>query len=408
MARPVRGWWDAREGKWYVRLGEPSPTTGKRKAVALHDEAGQPIRQADLAGKLAAISRLLAGQGKARESTAVGPTVAEVSWRYLAWHKEQGSAEATIAGHLYWLKRFAKVRLGGVKVGDRAAASIAPEDVWAADGMLGTGRHRGLYLSVMACWAWAARPIRGRTPTRLLPSNALEGLQRPPAGSRGDCTVDWATTRRMLRLARQWAKQRPRARIARTIWIRRLKVLAITLIAHTGCRPFEAAELEWDEVDWGNGLIRVGAGRDKARRPGRKPRKPRYIAVPAGLLKAMRIVRDSGHAHPTWVFQSPSAAAKGALNVAELGRAFSRDIIPFGERREPPLRWPPGATLYAFRHSWQSEGMEVASVEGVSAAAGNSPAVLLSTYHHPRARHIQEVAEMVRKERRKAKPGRGR
>lgn len=399
MPRRPQGWWSERDRRWYARLGEVSPTTGKRRAVALLDEDGALLGPGDQAGVHAAIGRLLKARDSAERET-VRPSVDTVCRSFVAWHKEQGSATRTIRDHHYWLGRFAAVELDGAAIGSREAAAIRPEDLWAADEQLGPGAHRNLYASVLACWRWASRPMKGRTPARMLATNTLDGLPRPPAGSRGDCVVPWPVIRRLLRLARGWARRRAGARIDRTRWTRRLKVLCLTLIAHTGCRPFEAAHLRWDEIRWDRGILSIDPDRDKARRPGRKPRKPRVIAVPHWLMRALAIVARSPASHPVWVFRPAHEVRDSGLSVPELGRCLAEDLVPAGLAADPPLPWPDGATLYAMRHSWQSIGLEAESAEGVASAAGNSPAVLLSTYHHPRERHIRQVAENVWKVRR--------
>jgi hypothetical protein len=61
---------------------------------------------------------------------------------------------------------------------------------------------------------------------------------------------------------------------------------------------------------------------------------------------------------------------------------------------------PPNLTLYFFRHAYFNTGLEVESVEGISAAGGNSPQVLLSRYEATRRKRIREVADAVAKARR--------
>ena len=226
----------------------------------------------------------------------------------------------------------------------------------------------------------------------MLGANALEGVRKPPRGWSTPKLVDWPTTRRLLRIARAWANEPIPKRQARIRVERRLRVLCLTLIAWTGCRPFEAGGLRWDEIDWREGVIVIDPARTKRRG------KDRRIALPRQLALALQLARRSSSAHPVFAFLPSWSRGTRGLGVHGLDEWFRETLKPLATAAGVPL--PEGLTLYWFRHDWQTAGLDVASVEQVSAAAGNSPGVLVSTYAHLRNEGIRKTAEAVQRRRR--------
>src|SRR5262245_60657652 len=243
MGRPARGWWDQRRECWVARLGPVSEVTGRPKVVPLTHPDGRPIDRDDRDGAGKAARRLV--ERRSGVGLVDSPSrVVDVSQGFLEWHAANGSAVRTVKDHYYHLGRFCRFTHGGVAYGDRPAASIGPEDLWRLKSA-GLGSLRLLYASVLACWRWAARPVEGREPVRLLKENPLAGLRKPKRGPKVEKLVEWSTTRKLLRFARSWARQDGGTRRERTWAQRRLKVLCLDLVATTGCRPFEAAGLRW-------------------------------------------------------------------------------------------------------------------------------------------------------------------
>jgi len=97
MARRPTGYWDERSKRYYVRLGEYSEKTGKRRALMLKNPDGKPVAFGDAQGVAAAVQRLLAAIDEA-ERRRGGPTVGQLSRGFLAWHKAHGSRPSTICG----------------------------------------------------------------------------------------------------------------------------------------------------------------------------------------------------------------------------------------------------------------------------------------------------------------------
>lgn len=400
MGRRATGYWDKRSGKWYVRLGEVSPTTGRRLSVMLRDEDGQPItdKQAKRAAA-AAVQRLLATQA-ATEENARAPTVAEVCAAFIAWHKENGSAERTIRGYDYHLRRFAAFKAGGRRYADRPTTEIGPEDLWAAKEVLGTKRH--LYLAVLACWRWAARPVEGRTPTRLLKENLLEGTRRIPPGKKTKKLVGWEATRKLLRFARARARTRPlKFRRDATRAAERLRVLCLHFIAATGCRPHEATALEWSEIDLEKGMVEIPREKTKARRKG----DPRLFSVPSSLLKVLRFIHRWHRRHPKYVFITAASRTGKVPNSRVLMAWFREELKPAALAAGVPI--PEGMTLYFLRHSYATAGVEAGvPLDTMALALDNSPNELRKTYTHYQSAAAQAAAKAVEEARRKGQ-GRG-
>lgn len=397
MPRRAVGYWDKRSKRYFARLGEVNPKTGKRRAVQLRHEDGRAIAEGDRRGLEAAVSRRLA-ELEAAERRAHGPTVAEVCAAFVRWHAENGSAGRTVKDHYYHLSRWARVDVGGVPLAERPAAEVVPEDVWAMDAA-GLGSLRLAYASVLACWAWAARPVKGRDPVRMIPSNPLAKLAKPPRGKVSRKLVGWPAVRRLVRFAFGRAKRLGVAKLGRpdrTRRAERLRALALQFMAHTGCRPGEAAALEWGDLDLARGLVTIPAERTKTRKTGRD----RRFAVPRRLARALSLARADAAAHPRWVFVPAWARVASAPSPRDLMKWWRNVLKPAAVAAGLPV--PEGMTLYWLRHDFQSAGLAVASAEEVSMFAGNSPKVLLETYAHQGERAALEIGGRIAQGRRKA------
>lgn len=390
--RPV-GFWDARSKRHYARLGDVNPKTGKRRAFMLRHEDGRTIAQDDAPAVAAAISRRLADLENA-ERRASGPTVAEVCTAYVAWHAEQGSAERTVKDHHYHLTRFCKFAPDGIRYGDRPAATIEPADVWALDGNFGSLRL--MYASVMACWSWAARPVKGRSSVRLIPTNPLARLPKPPRGKITRKVVEWPTVRRLIRFAWGRSKGVGKTRRERTRIFERLRVLALRFMAETGCRPGEASSLEWGDLILEERRCVIPSERTKTRKTGRD----RRFALSVRTIQLLEAAKRHPAAHPKYVFV-PAWTRSAKPPAKALTDWWRKELKPAA--LAAGIELPKGISLYWLRHTLQSEGLEAFSAERIAAVAGNSPAVLMSTYSHQADRDAREVADTIAR-RRRSKP----
>jgi integrase len=381
MGRKLTGWFDAARGVWYARLGPISEMTGKPRPGVLKDEAGVPIARDDATGKAAAIRRLLGERDRPP-----GPTVAEVIRAYLAWHKSQGSAPATQRTHWFHLKRFGDFVHEGVRYADRPAASIVTKDLGRIKAS-GKGAIRHTYMSVLACWRWAARPIEDREPERLIPSNPLEGLIRPRGGQRPSRVVEWPLARRILRLARAWARERhrPYERTRATRWV---KVCALFAIAYSGGRTAEIVTMEWGDIRWDAAVAAIPVDRHKT---GRATGKMRYVPLLPRLIALLRAIERWPHRHETYVFATRWSPGRPSLRT--WWDSIRDDIKPYLAARGVAL--PPGFRPYWLRHTVATQAAQAMGKEKAAKAMGHSPQVLDQVYDHVEADRVREVGEAV-------------
>ncbi len=389
MGRRLNGWFDESRGVWYARLGPISETTGKPRPVVLKDAEGRPIDRGDRKGKDEAIRRILDERDRPK-----GPTVAEVIRAYLDWHVQQKSAAATIRTHWYHLKRFGDFVHGGLRYADRPAADIIVNDLWRVEAS-GVGAVRHLYLSVRACWRWAARPVKGRDPKVMIPANPFAAVMVPAGGQRPSQATPWPLARRILRLARAWARERHRP-YGRTRAFRLCKAWALFAIAYSGARTAEAVTLEWGDIRWDEGVAAIPAGRTKGRRTGRM----RYIPLLPRLLALLRVIERWPDRHPVYVFATRWHEKRPGLR--EWWRSIREDLKPYLAARGVGL--PAGWRPYWLRHTVATQAARAVGKEKASRALGHTPEVLDAHYDHVEADRVREVGEAVANLRR----GRGR
>jgi len=173
----------------------------------------------------------------------------------------------------------------------------------------------------------------------------------------------------------------------------------MAFMVETGCRPGEAATLEWSDLDLDTGFNVIPSERTKTRKTGRD----RRFAVGRWLARVLRRVRTWEGAHPRWVFV-PARTRADRPTARAMGRWWREELRPSALEAGIPI--PDGMTNYWHRHEWQSLGLESNSVEAVAAAAGNSPKVLMDTYQHSSDAVAREVAENIARRRRARKGAR--
>jgi integrase len=399
MARRPTGYWDDRVKAYFCRIGPISEVSGKARPLMLKDDNGVRLPYSGPAEKSpavqGAIRRILAERAEAERRQA-GPTVGDVVDAFVQWHRDQGSAPQTIQDHVYRLTRFGRFSWGGVPYHRRAAASISLKDLarfrkdLEAKGNQ-TGSLKIWYGSILACWRWAARPVEDREPERLIPSNPFEGLARPKRGKFRKQYIPPVVADRLLEFAAERIARLPSK--ARRLEPRRL--LALKLIVTCGCRPFEAAALEWREIDWNERLIVIPPRSEGGRS---KTRKGRRFGLQAEQVAELEALRDDPEGDSRWAFAVVSRFRRGAPRARDLGiwfRGLRDEAIGAGV----PL--DPATTLYWFRHTWQTIGLGVVKVERLAAASGNTPELLLSTYDQTQNAEIREVADAIAEARRK-------
>ena len=376
MARRHRGWFDPRSKRWFARLGEVDSETGRRRAVLLRGLDGAPVPPGDAKGAAAAVRRIL----DAQDQPEAARTTAEVCSAYLDWQQAQNAAQRTLDDHHHRLTKWCNFAYRGQAIGNLPAVSIGPVHLWAFDDQ---PDRRHVYLSVLACWRWAARPVQGRDPIAYLPANPLAGLERPPSGRR-EVWADWPTAGKIGRLAWRWARTDDPTR-GRAAQVDRFRMaVALLLVVYTGARPEEVAGLDWSEVHWEASTIAVSPDRDKRRRKGKPPRVGRWIVVPPRLLKILAYVRRLGFATPWPIHGGPAFAAWWRKSLAPALKTLGYEL-------------PPGLTLYGLRHGRIHRRVVVQNVPPEVAALefGTSAAAIRAHYLHPGEADVVRAAKRL-------------
>jgi integrase len=392
MPRIPEGYWCERSKRYYARLGPPSPKTGKSGAVMLKYPDGRPIAYGDLGAKAAAIQRLLAAREEARRRAA-GPTVSDLIAGYLDWHERRGSKPRTIETHEEHLYKFEAFEWSGASYGARGAATIGVKD-WTryrkameARGCQ-TGYVKLAFASVAACWNWAARPVEDREPERLLASNPFAGLERPKRGRTRRPILPWPTIKALLDFAAGWVEE---ASYERDLARNRLKLLALRLIAESGCRPGEAVGLRWEWVHEEERVIIIPAGEDKT---GWKTHVDRFIGLSPELAAELARVRASGVAHEVFVVAPRGEPRTKPPGVRQYDHWF-RLLRRAAQGKEIPI--PGEVTPYALRHAMVTQARAGGiDLERLAPAMGHGVDVARDTYARSQAPEVVAIMDRAR------------
>lgn len=276
--------------------------------------------------------------------------------------------------------------------------------------------------SVRAMFRWAARPVAGRLPVRLVHPNPLDGYSFPrqPGAVRG--YLEGSIVRRFLRWA--WAQGRAQAGLRRRF--DRIFVLMLRFQRLTGCRPGEACGLEWSEVmppppvdgsTWSPALITIRPEKVKTRKQTDRARKIHVTRPVARILRALRALPGR---HEEFVFthmRGTGAEGRGHLSpdagepwpdgsaASKKVAALRRDAIRAGLAGVVDVG-PIKLIAYANRHGYASEGSSLGfSDEQVAEQLGNTPETMRRVYAHSIDEAAAERARRISEGRRK-KPGR--
>ena len=358
---------------------------------------------------------------------------------YLKW--ADGEVEAGRLSREHWQGQRSRLDLllGWPGVKDAQADQLAVETVadfltdvrarYSASYLAGVGR------TIRTVWRWAARPVPGRSPVRLIGSNPLDGytFPREPKGCKEYVSGD--IVRGFYRWA--WARARNQAPTGRRFG--RLFVLALWFQRLTGARPGEAYRLRWDSWDRETGKITLAE--HKTAHLG----KSRVIWVTPPVARLLSVIERLPGRHDEYVFthaRGRGAIARGHLSkmagepwpsgsaASARLRVMREDALPrrceacggegcgkcrgTGRLGVPGLQsaGPARLVAYAHRHGYASEAISSGlSVEHTAELLGNTPAVTASTYAHTiegaaQARAVEFVRGR-RGRRRKSKPADG-
>lgn len=277
MARTARPWYFT-ERKAYA-----ATVKGKRVILLKGDE--NPTNK-----KLAAkqLRRIIKGT---KNDTAAGALrVADVIERYLKLHRANYSERAFTERKRY-LQLFAEAH-GWRKVNDRDCLPIHAEEWLAEHPEWASDWTKGQIISIiMRPFNWAAKK-------RLIPANPFRGVEKTQGEPRRPMTdAEFAA---ILRHATVWKKRQraegrypsgrkvcpsDRKKRARPSSAARFRQVLVFL-RFTGCRPGEAARLEWRDIDLTNRVIVL-----RKHKTAKKTKKPRVIPLHPVVLKLLIFLR---------------------------------------------------------------------------------------------------------------------
>ena len=197
--------------------------------------------------------------------------------------------------------------------------------------------------------------------------NPCEGVKTGTSGTRDIILSDASDYTRLFQtLDRMETESRIRQPVAD----------AIRLIALTGCRRGEAANLRWSHIDLKQGRIVLPPSSHKT---GKKTGKPRIIGLPA-VAQAIIARQPAGHGD---AFVFPPARGDGALGLSHVWRQV---------RAEAKL--PMGIGLHGLRHSVASHlAMAGAGSAEIMTAMGHRQLSTVQRYIHFADSAQQALAE---------------
>jgi integrase len=447
MPRRVHLRWH--KGAWCADVGPHSPKTGRRTRVYFREIPDTPKgrRAAE-----AALESYLKDRDKREAQAAHDPSHPRL-WEgiirpYLAHIEalvDAGKlAERTLKTHNERLKRLldfepAEGPFAGVKLGQRLAAGLDEDDAARLVAGLreqGCGPRRvdGILRSADAAFNWAAKPVAGRTPKRILLANPFAGYARERVPRKGRKLPTRAEFAAFLRAARvqveAWTPVSGRcsgcvragrlgAACRRSHNRRALFDRAVLLLCrvqfHVGTRPDELCGATWGEVSmpeggmslpgwtarhwrddrglwWGRLVVFGKTSRAKG--------ELRRIAVPPRFPRAIERLGRAG-LHGRWIF--PRLGRGGALGGRWDSTALATKVRPWREAAGLGSHF----VLYALRHGMYTRAVHDAGLTADQAGAvgGTGAETVRSTYLHADDRAIFEHARRMDRQAGRRAPG---
>lgn len=282
MPRPPKPWWSARDNCWYTQAG------GTQRKLVLPD-GRTPVPRSDEAGKLAALAEIVGAAPHARKAKSLA--AAHLAQRWIDWARLQSRSRRTVASHLSILRGFLMHKHRGKRLGDIPADQIGLAH-WSA--YQAAMEERGSsprtiaahFATVRACWRWAARPVVGRSPSRLLRYDPFRdaALELPPSRRAVRGQLSRADVGKILAAVEASAEGEPFK-------------LAVRAQAESGCRTAEVLGLRWEW--WKGRWWEIPPDQHKT---GRRTGRARVVAVTAGTAERLERLR-AGRAEG-WCFKA--------------------------------------------------------------------------------------------------------
>ncbi len=224
----------------------------------------------------------------------------------------------------------------------------------------GAGVARSAIMSLSACLSWAMDQ-------EIIAANPVARVKKLPKRTMGRFLSEAEAARLFDTLSAMEAEGA----------VQRVHADVVKVLLLTGARRSEIANLRWDEVDLGRGLLTLAPGRHKS--GGAQGVKHIALNAPAAAVIAERPCIGA------FVFPAPLAEKKGC--DAGLGKAWERI------RSRADLQ---DVRLHDLRHSFASFGAAGgASLLLIGKALGHSQAATTARYAHLGNDSVRDLAEKV-------------
>jgi integrase len=378
MARTPRPWHCAQKScyKAYVK--------GRRVTLLTGDETPENTKLA--AKKLKQVLKGSKNDGPA------SLRVADVIERYLKLHKDKYS-DRSFAERFRYLQEFAEVH-GWRKVNDRDCLPIHVEE-WVA----GHDAWKREWTKAMAI-SIVLRPFNWAAKKRLIPANPFRGVEKTQGEPRRPMTdAEFAA---ILRHATVWTKRKPavgrfpsgrkvcpsdRMRRQRPSPAARFRQVLVFL-RFTGCRPAEARDLKWSDVDLD--ARELVLRKHKTRK---KTRKPRRVPIHPVVLRLLIFLRRLGQPG-THVFLNHRKKPWSRVTLAQRLR-----------RSRQAAGVPDDAVLYGLRHAFGTRSiLNGVDLKTLSELMGHTTTRMTEHYLHLAGQRSHLADAMLRANARRPGP----
>lgn len=371
------------------------------------DRKGEAAARKEMARRIAEVDA-----GRTRELT-----LKEVAGLFLLDCRRREARDETARltrdDHRKKLSVFLKVPLpDGRRCGEVPAGRFTATLLGAAVAHLESLGRSAVYISnmvgsVQAALNWAANPMPGRDPERLLGAgNPVRGFRRPRVPHSPERYAPASNLAAFL----AWLDAETARAPGWTGRFERLSALMVRLMAETGCRPGEACAAVWGEVD--------GLGRREGFFPekrllvvtrwknARKTGKQRRVVLSPGMVAALSRAREHPDRHPRWIFTHKVGVRARVRTEAERrhgdpwnSNAFSRKFKEYRRRAiragvDVPEAGPGRLVPYLLRHTYLSDGLRNGVATAILAElGGTSEAMIRKHYGHITDESLVELAD---------------
>ena len=346
MSRTAKPWYYQQSGWWMCYLG------GKKIRLAKGRKNKRAAR--------AKLAELLAKMLTSATPESPDQTIASVIEAYLE-HARSGLAAVTFANRKPLLQNFAE-RHGWRRIEDckplHLTAWLASQKGWTSDWTKATAAR---YIQTVFNWALRQKIVR---------ENPFAGFSHPSGDPRREITH--AEFQAMLR------GSRGRVTIRRPSPGARFRQLLIFLW-YTGCRPGEAAKLQWSHVDFEAGCIIL---RQHKTSRSQRQKRPRVVPLHPVVMKLLRHIQAREEGAYVFLTHRRTSWDKNSLGL-RIRRARELTNIPAD------------AKLYGVRHAFGTRAViNGVGLKPLSELMGHTTTRMTEHYVHLAGQHEYLAAAM--------------